>query len=91
MLALRGASSGFECPKRGKLATLMIEKKWKEGERRIALMMLLRVIQTNMREQPCGRMYMAKELADETNLPYKKEKGYVKRVNAMSLPIYGVV
>ena len=36
------------------------------------------------------KVYMAKELADEISLPYKKEKGYVKGVNAKSLPIHGV-
>jgi len=35
-------------------------------------------------------MYIAKELADEIHLPYKKEKGYVKGVNVKSLPIHGV-
>ena len=35
-------------------------------------------------------VYMAKELADEIHLPYKKERGYVKGVNAKSLPIHGV-
>ena len=33
---------------------------------------------------------MAKEIADEISLSYKKEKGYVKGVNAKSLPIHGV-
>ena len=33
---------------------------------------------------------MAKELADEIHLPHKKERGYVKGVNAKSLPIHGV-
>ena len=33
---------------------------------------------------------MAKELADEIHLPYKKEMGYVKGVNAKSLPIHGI-
>ena len=37
------------------------------------------------------KVYMAKEIADEISLPYKKEKGYVKGVNAKSLPIHGVV
>jgi len=36
------------------------------------------------------KVYMAKELTDEISLPYKKEKGYVKGVNAESLPIHGV-
>ena len=31
-------------------------------------------------------VYMAKELADEMRLLYKKEKGYIKGVNAKSLP-----
>ena len=35
-------------------------------------------------------VYMAKELADEVGLSYTKEKGYVKGVNAKSLPIEGV-
>jgi len=35
-------------------------------------------------------VYMARELADEIHLQYKKEKGYVKGVNAKSLPIHGV-
>ena len=35
-------------------------------------------------------VYMAKELADEIHLPYQKERGYVKGVNAKSLPIHGV-
>jgi len=35
-------------------------------------------------------VYMAKELADEIHLSYKKERGYVKGVNAKSLPIHGV-
>ena len=35
-------------------------------------------------------VYMAKELADEIHLPYKKERGYVKGVNAKSLPIHGI-
>jgi len=35
-------------------------------------------------------IYMAKELADEIHLPYKRERGYVKGVNAKSLPIHGV-
>jgi len=35
-------------------------------------------------------VYMAKELADEIHLPYKKERGYVKGVNEKSLPIHGV-
>ena len=32
-------------------------------------------------------VYMAKELADEVGLSYTKEKGFVKGVNARSLPI----
>jgi len=36
------------------------------------------------------KVYMEKELVDEISLPYKKEKGYVKEVNAKSLPIHGV-
>ena len=35
-------------------------------------------------------VYMEKELADEIRLPYKKERGYVKEVNAKSLPIHGI-
>jgi len=35
-------------------------------------------------------VYMAKELTDEIHLPYKKERGYVKGVNAKSLPIHGI-
>jgi len=35
-------------------------------------------------------VYMAKELADEIHLPYKKERGYVQGFNAKSLPIHGV-
>jgi len=35
-------------------------------------------------------VYMAKELADQIHLPYKKERGYVKGVNAKSLPIHEV-
>jgi len=35
-------------------------------------------------------VYMVKELTAEISLPYKKEKGYVKGVNAKSLPIHGV-
>ncbi|KAJ8748649.1 hypothetical protein K2173_008094 [Erythroxylum novogranatense] len=35
-------------------------------------------------------IYMAKELAKKIGLPYKKEKGYVKGVNAKKLPIEGV-
>jgi len=35
-------------------------------------------------------VYMAKELANKIRLPYKKEKGYVKGVNAKNLPIHGV-
>ena len=35
-------------------------------------------------------VYMAKELADEIHLSYKKERGYVKGVNAKSLPIHGI-
>jgi len=35
-------------------------------------------------------VYTAKELADEIILPYKKEKGYIKGVNAKSLLIDGV-
>jgi len=33
---------------------------------------------------------MTKELADEIRLSYKKERSYVKGVNAKSLPIHGV-
>jgi len=36
-------------------------------------------------------VYMEKELADKIGLPYKKEKGYIKRLNVKSLSIYGVV
>ena len=36
------------------------------------------------------KVYMTKELTDEISLPYEKEKGYVKGVNAESLPIHGV-
>ena len=35
-------------------------------------------------------VYIAKELANEIRLPYKKQKGYVKGVIAKSLPILGV-
>jgi len=35
-------------------------------------------------------VYILKELVDEINPPYKKEKGYVKGVNVNSLPIHGV-
>ena len=35
-------------------------------------------------------VYMTKELADEVSLSYTKEKGYLKGVNARSLPIEGV-
>ena len=35
-------------------------------------------------------VYMAKELAKEVGLSYTKEKGFVKGVNARSLPIEGV-
>jgi len=35
-------------------------------------------------------VYMAKELAEEVGLSYTKKKGYVKGVNARSLPIKGV-
>jgi len=35
-------------------------------------------------------LYMAKELVDKIHLPYKKEKCYVKGLNAKSLPIHGV-
>ena len=35
-------------------------------------------------------VYMEKQLADGTKLPYKKEKGYVKRVNTKGFPIYRV-
>lgn len=35
-------------------------------------------------------VYMMKKLTDEISIPYKKEKGYVKGINAKSLPIYGV-
>jgi len=35
-------------------------------------------------------VYMAKELVDKIHLPYKKERGNVKGVNAKSLPIHGV-
>ena len=35
-------------------------------------------------------VYMAKELADEVGRSYTKEKGFVKGVNARSLPIEGV-
>jgi len=43
-----------------------------------------------MMDTGADKVYMAKELADEISLPYKKKKGYVKGVNARSLPIYGV-
>lgn len=33
---------------------------------------------------------MAKEIADEISIPYKREKGYVKVVTAKNLPIHGV-
>jgi len=33
-------------------------------------------------------VYMGKELTNEISLPYKKEKDYVKGVNAKSLPIH---
>eukprot|EP00257_Ricinus_communis_P019332 XP_015578290.1 uncharacterized protein LOC107261709 [Ricinus communis] len=35
-------------------------------------------------------VYMAKEVADSIKLPYKKEKGFIKGVNAKRLPIIGV-
>ena len=35
-------------------------------------------------------IYMEKKLASDTSLPHKKEKGYVKGVNAKSLPIHRV-
>ena len=35
-------------------------------------------------------VYMAKELADQIHLLYKKKRGYVKGVNAKSLPIHGI-
>ena len=35
-------------------------------------------------------VYMAKELTEEVGLSYTKEKGFVKGVNARSLPIEGV-
>jgi len=35
-------------------------------------------------------VYMDKELVDEVGLSYTKEKGFVKEVNARSLPIEGV-
>jgi len=103
----------FECPKRGKLAALVMEDERQEAEGKIASISLLSAIQTKVGEQTDGRMYietevegkkleamvdtepdtiyMAKELANEIRLPYKKEKGYVKGVIAKSLPIHGVV
>ena len=35
-------------------------------------------------------VYITKELADEISLSYKKKKGYVKGVNARSLPIHEI-
>jgi len=35
-------------------------------------------------------VYVAKQLADEVGLSYTKEEGYVKGVNARSVPIHGV-
>ena len=35
-------------------------------------------------------VYLEKEFVDKILIPYKKEKGYVKGVNAKSLPIQGV-
>ena len=35
-------------------------------------------------------VYMAKELADEICLPYKKKRGYVKGFRAKNLPIHGI-
>ena len=34
--------------------------------------------------------YMAKELANKVGLSYTKEKGFIKGVNARSLPIEGI-
>jgi len=36
-------------------------------------------------------VYMAKELTDDVGLSYTKERGYVKGVNARSLPIEHIV
>lgn len=99
----------FECPKKGKLAALVMEEETQEEEKEIASTTLLSAIQTKVGEQSSGRMYveievrvkkiqdtgadtmyMTKKLADEISIPYKKEKGYVKGINAKSLPIYGV-
>jgi len=35
-------------------------------------------------------VYIAKDLADEIHISYKKDIGYVKEVNAKSPPIHGV-
>jgi len=75
-------------------------------------MSLLSVIQSKVREQAGGCMYVktkvggnklqatvdlgvdtihiVKELANEISLPYRKEKSYMKGINANSLPIHGI-
>ena len=43
-----------------------------------------------MLDMGADTVYMAKELADEVDLSYTKEKGFIKGFNARSLPIEGV-
>ena len=52
----------YECPKRGKLAALVMDEERQEEEGRIASMSLLSAIQTKVGEQAGGRMYVETEV-----------------------------
>ena len=43
-----------------------------------------------MVDMEANTIYIVKALVDETPLPYKKDRHYVKGVNTKSPPLYGV-
>lgn len=61
-----GPHRAFECPKRGKLAALVMEEERRDEEKKIASMQLLNAIQAKVEEQPRGRMFVETEIGGKT-------------------------